>query len=125
MRRPVPQRKDHAQRLLHTQQPVERPLAVELDHRLGRVAGLALDRDDVLTCVVAFGRTGPEEKAAMKSCVGAKAEALVGKGVKVRTESRRGKAGGRTDLGLVFDIGATVFAFAYLISLKNALLVAQ
>lgn len=60
---------DDAEGLLNAHEAVEGPLAVELVYGLHvrRVAGEALRGHDVLTGVVAFGGTIPEEEAAVES----------------------------------------------------------
>lgn len=59
----VTEREEHAKRLLHAQEAVKGPLAVELHHALP--CGDAPIRDDVLACVVAFARAVPEEEASV------------------------------------------------------------
>lgn len=72
VREEVEQREDDRERLLHAQEAMEGPLAVELQDRLavGRVAGEARVRDDVLAGVVALGWAGPEEEAALEGFAG-------------------------------------------------------
>lgn len=61
VREEVEQGEEHGEGLLHAEEAVERPLAVELDD--GLRVGEALRRDDVLACVVALGGAVPEEDA--------------------------------------------------------------
>lgn len=66
----VEQAEEHAEGLLHAQEAVEGPFAVELEHGLavGRVAGFAGVGDDVLACVVALGWAVPEEEPSLERC---------------------------------------------------------
>jgi hypothetical protein len=56
----VPERKEHGKWLLHAEEAVEGPFAVELDY--GLAGGDSLRGDDVLAGVVTFGRAVPEEE---------------------------------------------------------------
>lgn len=70
MSQEVEQREDDGERLLHAEETVEGPFAVELENWLavGRFTGEAFVGNDVLAGVVAFGRTVPEEKAVLQRC---------------------------------------------------------
>jgi len=70
VREVVEEGEDDAKWLLHAHEAVEGPFAVELVDGLhvGRVAREALGGYDVLTRVVAFGGTVPEEQAAVEGC---------------------------------------------------------
>ncbi len=59
----VAEREEHAERLLHAQNSMEGPLAVELDYWLRRFGGNARVGDDVLAGVVALGRAVPQKEA--------------------------------------------------------------
>ena len=61
----VEEREEHREGLLHAQEAVERPLAVELHH--GLRVGEALCCDYVLARVVALGRAVPEEEPVEES----------------------------------------------------------
>jgi hypothetical protein len=67
----VEEREEDGEGLLHTEEAVEGPFAVELDDGLavGRVAGFALVGYQVLAGVIAFRGTIPEEEAALEGCV--------------------------------------------------------
>ena len=62
----VAEGEEHAKRLLHAQEAVKGPFAVELHHAVA--GGDALRRDDVLACVVAFAAAVPEEDTPEESC---------------------------------------------------------
>ena len=64
----VEEAEEHGGGLLHAQEAVEGPFAVELEDGLevGRFAGEALGGYDVLAGVVAFGGAGPEEEAVLE-----------------------------------------------------------
>lgn len=66
----VEQRENDAEGLLHAEEAVEGPFAVELEDGLHvrRVAGEAGVGYDVLACVVAFGGTVPEKHAPVEGC---------------------------------------------------------
>lgn len=66
MREEVEEREEDAEGLLHPEESVEGPFAVELDDGLGGCD--ALVGYYVLAGIVAFGRTVPEEKLVEKSC---------------------------------------------------------
>lgn len=66
----VEQREDDGKRLLHAQETVERPFAVELEDRfaVGRFAREAFVSDDMLAGVITFGGAVPEEEAVLQCC---------------------------------------------------------
>lgn len=70
VRQEVEQREDDAERLLHPQEAVKRPLAVELVHGgyVGWVAREPLVGDDMLASVVALRGAVPEQEAALEGC---------------------------------------------------------
>ena len=70
MSQEVEQGEDDGEGLLHAQEAVEGPFAVELEDgfAVGWVAGEALVSDDVLACVVAFRRAVPEQDAMLQCC---------------------------------------------------------
>jgi hypothetical protein len=63
VRKEVEEREEDACWLLYAREAVERPLPVELEDRLEVwwIASETRLRGDVLTCVVTFGGTVPEE----------------------------------------------------------------
>ena len=68
VREEVEEGEEDGGRLLHAQEAVERPFAVELEDglKVGGFAGEAAGGGYVLAGVVAFGGAGPEEEAALE-----------------------------------------------------------
>ena len=71
----VAEGEEDAEGLLHAEEAVEGPLAVELDD--GEVGGDPFVGDDVLAGVVAFAGAGPEEETVKEGCNSPEADGLV------------------------------------------------
>jgi hypothetical protein len=64
MSEPIQKREQNREGFLDAQKAIKRPFAMELHHRLdhGRISRHALVGDDMLTGIIALGRTIPEQQ---------------------------------------------------------------
>lgn len=69
VRKEVEEGEENGEWFLDPKKAVERPFSMKLNDRIKHrwLARQAPLRDDLLACVIAFGRTCPEEEAEVKS----------------------------------------------------------